>query len=65
MDELHTHLLSQYRQTGRPFFKLTELQNRFGIARTRQALNHLFTQGIIAKREGGNTPLVELLKREG
>ena len=63
MNDIHKYLIETWTLTGWPFFGITHLKNKFGTTANRQ-LHELSRNGIIKKREGANTDLVELIKFE-
>ena len=62
-DGILKYMLDYHRKTKFNFVNLRTLENKFG-RETRSALNELFKEGWIAKREGINSPIVELIKFE-
>lgn len=56
-------MLSAYAVTKWPFFSFIEITNGFGEG-AKEALNEMYSEGWIAKREGINYKLVELKRFE-
>lgn len=57
--EVLAYLQQRYKQTGWRFFSLMHLKNKFGQS-VGNDLNNLYKQGYIVKKEGVNTPIIEL-----
>lgn len=59
-----SHMEKIYAQTNWPFFSMVDLQNIFRKQDIKPALNELRKEGLIRRREGMNTVLIELIKDE-
>jgi len=57
--EMIKYMKQRYEETLFPFFKLVDIYNRFG-KEVRDDLNVLARKKIVAKREGINSPLIEI-----
>ena len=57
-------LLASYKKSKWPFTNVSLLQQVFGQVETKQALNELWKEGYIQRRDSVNTPMVELIKFE-
>lgn len=62
-DKILKYLLDHHRKTKFNFVNYRKLQLKFGD-NIRGVLNELYKEGWIEKREGINTPIVELIKFE-
>jgi hypothetical protein len=60
--KLLKYMKDQYDKTLFPFFKLTDLTYMFGEG-VRTELNRLVKEKIVTKRNGINSPLVEITTR--